>query len=85
MASRPLLPVRMLAILAHLLRTPEGVALGRPQKVLFGFDLELDDAHAWSQVSLAGPRTNSKAVRIPRTLFVFFPDYLLGRIIIFYS
>jgi len=36
--------------------------MGLPPRILFGF--ELDDAYAWSQVSLAGPRTSSTPVTI---------------------
>ncbi|KAF8497749.1 hypothetical protein F5888DRAFT_1694484 [Russula emetica] len=58
----PLLPVRMLVTLPYYLWTLEGMAMGLPPKILFGF--ELDDAHAWSEVSLASPRTSSTAVTI---------------------
>ena len=58
---RPLLSVRMLVILSHHLRTPEGMAMGAPPKILF--DFELDGTYAWSQVSLAGPRTSSTAIQ----------------------
>jgi len=59
---RPLPPARMLIILPHHLRTLERMAMGPQPKVLFDFGL--DDSHAWSQVSLAGPRTSSIAETI---------------------
>jgi hypothetical protein len=55
----------MLAIPPHRLQTLEGIAMGPPPKILFGFELdELDHIHARSQVSLAGPRTITTAVTI---------------------
>jgi hypothetical protein len=46
----------------HHLRTLEGMVMGPLPKMLFGF--EIGNTHAWSQVSLAGPRTCSTAVTI---------------------
>jgi hypothetical protein len=46
----------------HHLQTSEGMVMGPPPKILFGF--ELDHTHSSSLVSLAGPRTSSTAVTI---------------------
>ena len=55
--------------------------MGPPLKVPFGFGLH--NAHAWSQVSLAGPRTTTVTILVWNTVY-FLCRVSFGRIITFF-